>query len=144
MQLTCLAYHHMIPLTFNECGSTLGAQVLQLRAGATLQCYHLRRPGQAASAPRVLHRLAPDDAFVALACPVSGGGSAAYTGGQSSSFPHLLAASTLREVLLLDLRRPGRALLKWAHGATCFGSTLFDLRRPGRALLNWGFWLHPI
>ena len=30
---------------------------------------------------------------------------------------HLLAASTLRCVMLLDLRRPQQALLKWPHSA---------------------------
>ena len=87
-------------------------------AGANLLRYTLRRPSQAASAPRVLHRLAKDDAFVALACPAGPESCSAYSGsGLCATAPNLLAASTLREVLLLDLRRPGRALLKWAHGA---------------------------
>ncbi len=62
--------------------------------------------------PRTLHTLAPDDAFVALARPAR-----APAGAGSPGVAHLVAASTLKEVLLMDLRRPGQALLRWHHGA---------------------------
>jgi hypothetical protein len=56
---------------------------------------------------RKLHVLEEGDAFVALATPQ----------GLAAEQQHLLAASTLREVLLLDLRRPYQALMRWQHGA---------------------------
>ena len=87
-------------------------------AGATLQRYDLRRPGTSAL-PRTLHVLSDGDAFVALAAPGAGapGARLGSRGDAPAGFRHLLAATTLREVLLLDLRLPDQALLKWAHGA---------------------------
>jgi hypothetical protein len=62
--------------------------------------------------------LSDGDAFVALAAPgAAPGARMGGTGEGRAGFQHLLAAATLREVLLLDLRRPDQALLKWAHGA---------------------------
>ena len=82
--------------------------------GQRLLRYDISMPG-AAAIPRTLHTLAHGNAFVALAAPDGGLG-----GHVSPDQAHLLAASTLKEVLLLDLRRPGQALLRWNHGANYF------------------------
>lgn len=74
-------------------------------AGAELLRYDIRKPG-AACTPRPVHRLPEGDAFVALA----------RLRHHASCSRHLLAATTLDCVLLLDLRKPGQALLKWPHG----------------------------
>ena len=77
-------------------------------AGAQLLRYDIREPGLRCT-PRPIHILPEGDAFVALA-PMCSATSALQD-------RRLLAASTLQSVLLLDLRRPHQALLKWPHGA---------------------------
>ncbi len=77
--------------------------------GEQLLQYQIRGRGPAGP-PRRLHRLEEGDAFVAI----SGANSPSGSGDAGQN--HLLAASTLREVLLMDLRRPGQALLRWQHG----------------------------
>ncbi|BDA46797.1 hypothetical protein COCOBI_09-2500 [Coccomyxa sp. Obi] len=79
----------------------LGQQLLQ---------YDISMP-EGTPTPRTLHTLADGDAFVALARP-----DRALAGPGNHGVAHLLAASTLKEVLLMDLRRPGQALLRWHHG----------------------------
>ena len=82
------------------------------RAGAQLLRYDIRRPG-ARCRPRAIHRLPDQDAFVALA-PSRARAPACPEAQPAASC--LLAAATLDYVLLLDLRRPSQALLKWPHG----------------------------
>lgn len=54
-----------------------------------------------------MHILDEGDAFVALAAPQQ---------EHNAEQCHLMAASTLKEVVLLDLRRPNQALMRWNHG----------------------------
>ena len=81
-------------------------------AGAQLLRYDIRQPG-ARCQPRAIHRLPEQDTFVALA-PSRSHAMACPEAQQAASC--LLAASSLDCVLLLDLRRPSQALLKWPHG----------------------------
>ena len=87
------------------------------KSGDVLLRYDLRRPGAACTPPRTLHTLQEGDAFMALAAASDPAGAAESGFVCGLGIAHLLAASTLKEVLLLDLRRPQQALLKWAHGA---------------------------
>ena len=82
-------------------------------AGAQLLRYDIRQSG-ARCQPRVIHRLPDQDAFVALAPSCRKHAMACPEAQQTASC--LLAASSLDCVLLLDLRRPSQALLKWPHG----------------------------
>ena len=77
-------------------------------AGTQLLRYDIRKPGVRCTA-RPVHTLPEGDAFVALALMCS-----ATSALQDR---RLLAACTLQSILLLDLRRPQQALLKWPHGA---------------------------
>ena len=79
-------------------------------AGAQLLRFDIRKPGSSC-VPRPVHTLPEGDAFVALA-PMRCATSARHDGQPE----HLLAAATLRCIMLLDLRRPQQALLKWPHG----------------------------
>lgn len=144
---TCLEKVFIEPLSLHCWTRILWEHTLELWccAGATLLRYDLRRPG-AAAAPRKLHVLSDGDAFVALAAPGAGAQGARSGGGRGASpagFRNLLAAATLREVLLLDLRRPDQALLKWAHGAAlrlspCIeAAVLLDVR----CAIIWNCWL---
>ena len=82
-------------------------------AGAQLLRYDIRQPG-ARCQPRAIHRLPEQDTFVALAPSCRNHAMAHPEARQAASC--LLAASSLDCVLLLDLRRPSQALLKWPHG----------------------------
>ena len=53
----------------------------------------------------------------------------------SSTIKHLLAASTLHHILLLDMQRPVEPLLLWQHGASAAkpplaAPELFAMRSP--------------
>ena len=100
-------------------------------AGAQLLRYDIRQPG-ARCQPRVIHRLPDQDAFVALAPCLRDHAMACPEAQQAASC--LLAASSLDCMLLLDLRRPSQALLKWPHGDAlplCPGSILLGLPMCG-------------
>ena len=92
-------------------GTGLSLRLWNWVAGAQLLRFDIRKPG-IICVPRVIHSLPEGDAFVALA-PLHQRSSAA----QAQQGQHLLAASTLDCIMLMDLRRPGQALLKWPHGA---------------------------
>ena len=62
--------------------------------------------------PRTVHQRPMGDAFIMLACPQNELGST-----RSSRSQHLLAASTLQYVLLMDMQQPDDPLLLWQHGA---------------------------
>ena len=88
----------------HPCGAFAGAQLLR---------YDIRQPS-ARCQPRSIHRLPDQDAFVALAPSHRNHAMVCPEALQAASC--LLAASSLDCVLLLDLRRPSQALLKWPHG----------------------------
>jgi hypothetical protein len=79
-------------------------------SGAQLLRFDIRKPG-IVCVPRAIHSLPEGDAFVALG-PLQQDSLAA----QAQLGQQLLAASTLDCVMLMDLCRPGQALLKWPHG----------------------------